>query len=308
MVQSIGGGEPRIAAVGEILWDHFETGRYLGGAPFNFTVHTGRLGHQARLVSAVGEDEPGWAALARMRALGAVSEFVSTDPELKTGAVTVAVNTDGEPVFTIHHPAAYGRIPFGVAQQTALAAFRPGWVYFGTLQPHSDLRGPCATVLNLLDAVPDALRFYDVNLRPASYTMPIVMRLLELADVVKLNLAEAQLLAGAMGAGLHPLESFCIACMERFSLLAICVTRGAQGCALRIGDQYAEAPGYRVRVADTVGAGDAFAATFLHGMAGGWAIDRIAAFANRVGALVASRAGGTPLWTLAEALALEGLA
>lgn len=308
MVPAADGAELRIAAVGEILWDLFETVRYLGGAPFNFVVHAGRLGHRALLVSAVGEDEPGRTALARMRALGAGSEFISVSTELKTGTVTVRVNAGGEPGFTIHHPAAYDRIRFTAAQQRALAAFQPGWIYFGTLQPHSDLGGPCATLLDVLAAAPDALRFYDVNLRPASYTIPVVMRLLDLANAVKLNLSEAQLLADVMGLALYPLESFCGNCLKRFSLRAICVTKGAAGCAILIGGQYAEAPGFRVQVADTVGSGDAFSAAFLHGLASGWPIDRIAEFANRVGALVASRAGGTPEWTLAEALALEGLA
>jgi sugar/nucleoside kinase (ribokinase family) len=40
----------------------------------------------------------------------------------------------------------------------------------------------------------------------------------------------------------------------------------SRGCAVRIGGDYAEPPGYSVTVADTVGAGDAFAAAFLHGI------------------------------------------
>jgi fructokinase len=69
--------------------------------------------------------------------------------------------------------------------------------------------------------------------------------------------------------------------------------------------QYIEAPGYPVQVVDTVGAGDAFAAAFLHGLGSGWPTPEIADFANRVGALVASRRGAIPDWTIAEAKALE---
>src|SRR5215831_7591416 len=67
-----------------------------------------------------------------------------------------------------------------------------------------------------------------------------------------------------------------------------------QGCVLAVGDEYAEARGYKVQVVDTVGAGDAFAAAFMHGWNAGWAARDIADFANRVGALVASRAGAIP--------------
>jgi len=53
-----------------------------------------------------------------------------------------------------------------------------------------------------------------------------------------------------------------------------------------------------------VGAGDAFAAAFLHGNIEHWQIARQACFANALGALVASRAGATPAWTVEECLQL----
>jgi len=49
-----------------------------------------------------------------------------------------------------------------------------------------------------------------------------------------------------------------------------------------------------------VGAGDAFAAAFLHGLECGWQPRRIAAFANQVGAIMASRPGGIPEWSLGK--------
>ncbi len=66
--------------------------------------------------------------------------------------------------------------------------------------------------------------------------------------------------------------------------------------------EYVEAVGHRVNVADPVGAGDAFAAAFLHGLVSLWPVGRIAEFANRVGALVASRHGAIPDWSIQEAV------
>ena len=66
-----------------------------------------------------------------------------------------------------------------------------------------------------------------------------------------------------------------------------------------------EVPGYRVQVADTVGAGDAFSAAFLHGLNAGWPAAQIGDFANRLGALVASRPGGAAPWSLEEIEALS---
>ena len=85
----------------------------------------------------------------------------------------------------------------------------------------------------------------------------------------------------------------------------MCVTNGEDGCALLLHDEFLLAQGYTVEAKDTVGAGDAFAAALVHGMGSGWPLSRVADFANRVGALVASRSGGVPPWSIAEAEALR---
>jgi sugar/nucleoside kinase (ribokinase family) len=61
-----------------------------------------------------------------------------------------------------------------------------------------------------------------------------------------------------------------------------------------VGDDYVEAAGVPVAVADTVGAGDAFAAAFVHGLVAGWPAATIADFANRAGAAVAAVRGAIP--------------
>jgi fructokinase len=99
-------------------------------------------------------------------------------------------------------------------------------------------------------------------------------------------------------------EAFCRTYADRFGLEGVCVTRGASGCAAFWHGEYVESPGYKVSVADTVGAGDAFAAAFLHGLASQWSIRKAADFANRLGALVASKKGAIPNWTMQELLAL----
>jgi fructokinase len=93
-----------------------------------------------------------------------------------------------------------------------------------------------------------------------------------------------------------------------FQLDAICITLGSDGCALLMKDEFLESPGFLVQVADTVGAGDAFSAALLHGINAGWPVSQIANFANRVGALIASRPGGTPKWSIDEAHALQFIA
>ncbi|MGH9454442.1 MAG: PfkB family carbohydrate kinase, partial [Terriglobia bacterium] len=127
---------------------------------------------------------------------------------------------------------------------------------------------------------------------------------LSLAHVVKLNDWEITEVDAMLGGHNDSIEGFCRNHAGEFGWEAICVTRGAEGCAVFMRGEYLESPGYKVKVADAIGAGDAFAAAFLHGYTSGWPAARIADFANRVGALIASHTGAIPDWSVEEALAL----
>jgi fructokinase len=269
-----------ILGIGEILWDVFPDTARLGGAPFNFAVHAHRLGHRVVFLSAVGDDAPGRAALARAAALGLTTEFIQVAAGQPTGSVSVRLDAEGHPDFTIHRPAAYDYLALDERQLALLAALRPDWIYFGTLYA-MDTRAR-QVLRRVMDAVPGARRFYDVNLRRGCYTPELVRELLALAGAVKMNDDEAELFPDL---GAAP---------------AVAITRGERGCLVRIASDRAECPGYPVKVADTVGAGDAFAAAFLHGLAAGWSAAKTGDFANRLGALVASRPGAVPEWSLAE--------
>jgi fructokinase len=272
--------EMTILSIGEILWDVFPDTARLGGAPFNFAVHAHRLGHRVIFLSAVADDERGRAALGRVAELGLTTEFIQVAAGRPTGSVSVRLDAEGHPDFTIHRPAAYDCLTLDKRQLARLAELRPDWVYFGTLYP---MEYHAREVLrSVMDAVPGARRFYDVNLRRGCYTPELVRELLALAAAVKLNDDEAELFPDL---GAAP---------------SVAITRGEKGCLVRIGNDRAECPGYPVKVADTVGAGDAFAAAFLHGLAAGWSAARTGDFANRLGALVASRAGALPAWSPAE--------
>lgn len=291
-----------IVSVGEILWDVFPNAEHLGGAAFNFAAHAARLGHQVWFVSAVGDDERGRRALEQARRLGVSTRYVGVVSGQATGTVTVTLDRDGQPAFVIHRPAAYDQAALTASDLEELSSYAPDWIYYGTLFPlHPNGK---RLILALIEALPRAERFYDVNLRKDSYTPELVAELLARASVVKLNDAEAEALAAMLALPASGPEQFCRALAQKHGLRAVCVTHGAGGCSLLLGDEFAEVPGYPVPVADTVGAGDAFAAALVHGLSAGWGVGETADLANRVGALVAGRPGGTPIWTVEEALAL----
>jgi fructokinase len=291
-----------VIGVGEILWDLIGASEYLGGAVLNFSVQTARLGHRVSLVSAVGDDRRGRLAIRQARALGLSTQFIRTIPHHPTGIVTVTVDPDGQPSYLIHRPAAYDFASLDDADFAALAYPPPDWIAFGTLlSMHPAARQLLRTVIQRF---PHARRFYDINLRRDSYTPELISSLLELAHVVKLNDVEVGMLQQLFRTGETTLEAFCRSAAARFGWQSLCITRGNEGCALLLEGHYLEVPGYRVTVADTVGAGDAFAAALLHGIESGWRPQRVADFANRLGAFVASRSGGVPAWSLPELQAL----
>jgi fructokinase len=293
----------RVAVLGEILWDLFPDSTRLGGAPLNFAVHAGRLGSKALLISAVGGDELGAQAEQAVGKLGLDTSMLQTTNRWPTGTAQVTLDPLGQPAFIINRPAAYDAVQLTEEQLGRLTRWNPGWLYYGTLFP-STAEGK-RTLFRLLRVLPEAIPFYDVNLRPGFDSPELVLELLALAGVVKLN--ETELQAASRFSGLpYTVEAFCRQGAEHFGWKAVCVTHGARGCAILAGGEYAVADGYPIEVADTVGAGDAFAAAFLHGLNQKWPVNEIASFANRAGAIVASRAGAIPDWSLAEAANLEG--
>jgi fructokinase len=291
-----------LIGIGEILWDLIGSSEYLGGAVLNFCVQSARLGHGVSLVSAVGDDPRGRLALSRARDLGLATRFVRTVPGHATGTVTVTIDAADQPSYVIHRPAAYDFAALDEADFAALSSPPPDWIAFGTL--HSVHPAARQLLLAVMARFPHARRFYDINLRRDSYTPELVRSLMERAHVVKLNDVEVGMVAEMFAAADATLEAFCRSYAARFGWQAVCVTRGGEGCALLLGGHYLEVPGYRVTVADTVGAGDAFAAALLHGIDAGWPPAQVADFANRLGALVASRPGGVPAWSPDELRAL----
>ena len=295
-------GTPEIICIGEILWDVFDDAELIGGATFNFAAHAARLGHQVTLISAVGKDERGRRALKRAAELGLPDRYVRVADAHPTGHVTVFLDDEGQPDFTIHRPAAYDMVRIEDRDLEELAALGPDWIYFGTLHQMND--NSRSQTQRLLDAIPDARRFYDINLRKESHTPSLIEDLLSQATILKINDEEVRMVEEMFGQAHVSMKGFAERAAELYGLEAVCITKGDKGSALLLDGNFTDAPGYPVRVADAVGAGDAFGAAFIHGLSQGGPPDQVIDFANRVGALIASKGGAVPEWTVEEAEAL----
>ena len=287
----------RVLGIGELLWDLFPDGPRLGGAPFNVVASMRRLSHPAAFVTAVGDDELGRSAVAAVDELGVDTTFISVAPDLPTGTVAVTPDPVEGHRFTIGSPAAYESIGDADTLVTRLLDLVPEALVYGTLAQRSpavrELTHRVATEIRPVN------RLYDVNLRDGSWTGDLVLDLLRDATVVKLNGDEAVVLAGLLGSAATG-RALATALAARYGIERLCITRGAAGATLLVGGDEYVVEGIEVDVADTVGAGDAFAAGLLHGLLTDMPPDETLRFANRLGALVASRAGALPVWSATE--------
>jgi len=290
----------RILSVGEILWDVIGQNEHLGGAPLNFAAHAQKLGHEVYPLSAVGDDARGHRALELIRCLGISTEFIRLLPGKATGTAEVELDLDGKPTFRIVRPAAYDFVELSPGDLQSLCKLDPQWVYFGTLFHTSSTA--LATTLSLLQGLPSAGRFYDVNLRDDNWNLTAVEQLSSHATVVKLNDWEAECLDATFDVAgeQDSIEGFARRWADRFGPGIVCVTCGELGCSILKDGQFTQVSGFRVEVADTVGAGDAFAAGFVHGLSEGWSAPQIGRFANAAGAVVAGKAGAIPEWNIEE--------
>jgi fructokinase len=290
------------------LWDIFPDQERLGGAGLNFCANLQRLGNNAVLLSAVGRDARGQLALEKMAELGLTTEYVHVVDDLPTGIATVGRTLEGEPSFVIPRPAAFDSVSVEVEAINAAQQSGVDWIYFGTLLQTTETVERFTT--DLIQKLPGSRRFFDMNLREGQWNLPLVKRLSGLATILKLNEMEAETLFRLTDKSSREfsLEEFCRSWAAAYGIEVICVTLGSQGCFTYADGNSLTVPGYTVTVADTVGSGDAFAAGFLHGYHRGWPMERTARFANALGALVASRAGATPPWTINEVLFMSGTA
>jgi len=220
----------RVVALGEILWDVFHDSTRLGGAPLNFTVNVSRMGHEAILISALGDDSPGRSAKEMIEAFGLDTRFIGSTPRFPTGSALVRTEPTGQTEFRIQRPAAYDAVRLSQDDLGWLAAWKPSWLYYGTLFSSTDYSRKL--LHELVGRLPDAIRFYDINLRPESYSEEQVRALLSSANVVKLNKTEMELAAEFADLPGSSIEAFCRAGSARYGWQAACVTLGAQGCGV----------------------------------------------------------------------------
>lgn len=281
----------KVAGLGEVLWDLLPTGKQLGGAPTNFAYMTSLLGDEGIVTSRVGRDPLGQEIVETATRLGLGIQDVQFDEIHPTGTVNVTVDDAGQPRFTITESVAWDFLEWTPAWKEL--AGQTDVVCFGSLAQRSSTSRE--TIGHFLRALPEnALRIFDVNLRQKFFSAEVLAESCHSANVVKLNHEELPVVAGLLGLTYGNEETCARRLLDRFGLRLICITRGGGGSFLANSSEVSTHPGYKIKVADTVGAGDAFTACLAHHYLRGASLAEINEQANQFAAWVASQPGGTP--------------
>lgn len=281
-----------VVGLGELLWDFLPGGRELGGAPANFAYISSLLGNRAIVASRLGNDHLGLEARQKLAKLGLTTDFLQADSVHPTGTVKVGVDGAGQPRFEITESVAWDFLEW--TPQWMELAEEADAVCFGSLAQRSPMSQ--ATIRKFLQATRQAaVRIFDVNLRQIFYSADVLGDSLKLANMAKLNHEELPRVMDLLELGYEDEKASAARLRASYGLKLVCVTRGCRGSLLVDETGMHEHPGFRIKVADTVGAGDAFTAGLTHHYLRQSSLAEMNDAANRLGAWVASQSGATPL-------------
>lgn len=280
---------PVIIGVGELLWDMLPEGKRAGGAPINFVYHATQLGAQGYAVSAVGNDALGDEILAELEKSGI--KYCISRNDHPTGHVKVVLN-DGIPSYDIVEGVAWDYLTASAEAEELVK--RADAVCFGTLA----LRSPQSkqAVETLLSFAPkNALRFFDVNLRGNYYSAELIDELLEKANVFKINDDEINVLKELFCIS-GTVDEVCQAFIEKYGLKYMIFTAGDKFSAIYTPSEKSWLPTPKVKVADTVGAGDSFSGAFVYNILTGKSLAEAHKAAVDIAAFVSTKSGAWPAY------------
>ncbi|HKV05584.1 MAG TPA: carbohydrate kinase [Candidatus Acidoferrales bacterium] len=273
------------------MWDLLPSATFLGGAPANFAYMTNLLGDRGIVASRVGDDDLGREACRVMQELGLSTAYVQRDRQHPTGTAGVFIDSAGQPTFTIKESVSWDFLEWTESWEQLSA--RADVVCFGSLAQRSPIS--TATIEQFLQNTPKkTLLVFDVNLRQPFYSAEMLRKSLQYADIVKLNDQELLQVASLLGFDSGDEETLARRLLSNCKLRLVCLTRGARGSLLVSEERTVEHKGLSVKVADAVGAGDAFAACLAHHYLRGKSLEEISESANRFASWVATQVGATP--------------
>jgi fructokinase len=273
---------------GEVLWDVLPEGPQPGGAPLNVAYHLKKLGLKTNIVSKTGDDRKGRELKKLINEWGINSKFLQTDMQYATSEVIARMNNGNEVTYEILYPVAWD---FITGNDQLLKKLTPATYFiYGSLASRNEVSRK--TLFELLES--DAVKVFDINLRPPFIGQELLYRLLKKADIIKFNQAELEMAQILFRGSLGNEASMVRFMMEHFDVKEIIITKGESGASYYKTNKAYHFWGTEVKVTDTIGSGDSFLAAFIANHYLNEEPETILKNAIAMGAFIATKKGGCP--------------
>ena len=262
-------------------------GKFLGGTATNVAVAAARLGRRSAVLTKVGDDGFGPFVRSALAGFGVDPRFVGTHPTLRTPVVFCALDPPEDPPLLFYRDPMAPDLTIST-DDVPLDAVRDAGVFWVTGTGFSAEPSVSAHHAALAARGRRPHTVLDLDYRPMFWPSPDAARaalepILDQVTVVVGNRAEVEVAVGTADP-----DAAADRLLERGAALAL-VKKGGEGVLVATADGRSTVPPVPVRVVNGLGAGDAFGGALCHGLLAGWPPDRIAAYANAAGAIVASR-------------------
>ena len=288
-----------ILVFGEILYDIYDDVAVIGGAPFNYSVQLSRLiskNDNLKFITALGKDDFSEDAFKFIENENIDSSLIQVLDNYETGKATVFMNENKIPDYIIHENVAWDNIEFNFNIEKALKE-KYDLFYFNILSCRSEKS--YNTLKNIFKNIDSKYKVCDVTFRKNYYTKEKIKEALEFINILKINDDELAIIKSLFYPNLQNDNEILLKNLNKdFNIDYIFLTLGKSGASSFYNNQYIFKPSNKIKVVDTVGAGDSFCAALSYAILKKLDIKKVLDFASAVSEEMIQVKGGTAKYNI----------
>ena len=288
-----------ILVFGEILYDIYDDVAVIGGAPFNYSVQLSRLiskNDNLKFITALGKDDFSEDAFKFIENENIDSSLIQVLDNYETGKATVFMNENKIPDYIIHENVAWDNIEFNFNIEKALKE-KYDLFYFNILSCRSEKS--YNTLKNIFKNIDSKYKVCDVTFRKNYYTKEKIKEALEFINILKINDEELAIIKSLFYPNLQNDNEILLKNLNKdFNIDYIFLTLGKSGASSFYNNQYIFKPSNKIKVVDTVGAGDSFCAALSYAILKKLDIKKVLDFASAVSEEMIQVKGGTAKYNI----------